>query len=330
LKNPDTIPHGRQRLVGEGKSHLSRQLQHPGQPADSIGFGHTEPRSAQVVRAFRWDVSGWCGERKLQFLVKGMEQQHSGRYRPGFVFFCYTDRIIGPSPELSLLSFMTISFWRLGALALAAAATAGCATTEQSRTLETPQPTAAARAYQGVRSPISIGKFANRSHFQRGIFSDGADRLGGQAHTILQTHLQQSGRFSVLDRTNLSETQQETALLKQTQNLKGAQFIITGDVTEFGRKETGDRQLFGVLGRGKEQLAYAKVSLNVVRVQTGELAFAAQGAGEYSLSSREVVGFGSSAGYDSTLNGKVLDLAIRDAVDKLVAGIESGAWTPSP
>ena len=32
---------------------------------------------------------------------------------------------------------------------------------------------------------------------------------------------------------------------------------------------------------------------------------------------------------DSTLNGKVLDLAIREAVDGLVKGIEAGAWRPS-
>ncbi len=191
-----------------------------------------------------------------------------------------------------------------------------------------PQPAAAARTYQGVRSPISVGKFDNRSSFLRGIFSDGVDRLGGQARTILVTHLQQSGRFNVLDRDNLTETRQEAALLKQAQTLKGADFVVTGDVTEFGRKEVGDRQLFGVLGRGKEQIAYAKVSLNIVKVQTGEIVFATQGAGEYSLSNREIIGFGSTASYDATLNGKVLDLAIREAVDKLVAGVESGAWKP--
>lgn len=218
-------------------------------------------------------------------------------------------------------------FFRLAAVALAAAVSAaGCATVEQSRTLETRQTAASTQPYSGPRTPISVGKFVNRSPFQRGIFSDGVDRLGGQAQTILTTHLQQSGRFSVLDRTNLSETQQEAALLQQAQDLKGAQYVVTGDVTEFGRRETGDRQLFGVLGRGKEQVAYAKVSLNVVRVQTGEVVYSAQGAGEYSLSNREIVGFGSTAGYDSTLNGKVLDLAIRDAVDKLARGVESGQW----
>ena len=204
----------------------------------------------------------------------------------------------------------------------------GCATTEQSRSVETAKPASAAVSYQGPRSPISVGKFDNRSSFQRGLFSDGVDRLGGQARTVLVGHLQQSGRFSVLDRDNMSETRQEAGFNKQAQAIKGAAYVITGDVTEFGRKVTGDHQLFGVLGRGKEQVAYAKVSLNVVKVQTSEVVYAVQGAGEYSLSNREIAGFGSTSGYDSTLNGKVLDLAIREAVDKLAAGIDSGAWRP--
>ena len=204
----------------------------------------------------------------------------------------------------------------------------GCATTEQSRSVETAKPASANVAYQGPRSPISVGKFDNRSSFQRGMFSDGVDRLGGQARTILVSHLQQSGRFSVLDRDNMTETRQEAGFNKQAQSIKGASYVVTGDVTEFGRKVSGDRQLFGVLGRGKEQVAYAKVSLNIVKVQTSEVVYAVQGAGEYSLSNREVVGFGSTAGYDSTLNGKVLDLAIREAVDKLAAGIDGGAWRP--
>lgn len=104
--------------------------------------------------------------------------------------------------------------------------------------------------------------------------------------------------------------------------------MVTGDVTEFGRKETGDQQFFGVLGRGKTQTAYAKVSLNVVDALTSEVVYSVQGAGEYALSNREVIGFGGTAGYDATLNGKVLDLAIREAVNRLTDGIDSGAWKP--
>ena len=85
-------------------------------------------------------------------------------------------------------------------------------------------------------------------------------------------------------------------------------------------------QLFGLLGRGKKQVAYAKITLNVVNALTSEVVFSARGAGEYELSNREVLGFGGTAGYDATLNGKVLDLAMREAVDNLAAGRDSGQW----
>ena len=133
----------------------------------------------------------------------------------------------------------------------------------------------------------------------------------------------------MLDRTNMSETATESKIKGKKQTIKGANYIITGDVTEFGRKTVGDQQLFGILGKGKQQVAYAKVTLNVVNVQTSEVVYAVQGAGEFALSNREVLGFGGTSGYDSTLNGKVLDLAIREAVNHLVAGVESGQWKPA-
>lgn len=216
-----------------------------------------------------------------------------------------------------------------GMLIALAAALGGCAT-ESSRSISAPQTAAASKpAYQGPRSPISVGKFDDRSGYLRGVFSDGQDRLGGQAKTILVSHLQRTGRFTVLDRSNLSEIAQEAAFNKAGNQIKGARYVVTGDVTAFGRKVTGDRQLFGLLGRGKEQVAYAKVDLNVVDVTTSEVVYSVSGAGEYALSNREVLGFGGTAGYDATLNGKVLDLAIREAVDLLVTGIEQGSWLPS-
>ena len=204
----------------------------------------------------------------------------------------------------------------------------GCAQ-ESSRTISIQKVESAALPYAGKRTPVSVGKFDNRSSFMRGVFSDGVDRMGSQAQTILITNLQQSQRFNVLDRSNMSEIKEEAALKKQSQTLKGADYVVTGDVTEFGRKDVGDKQLFGILGRGKTQMAYAKVNLNIVNTLTSEVVYSAQGAGEYSLSAREVIGFGGTAGYDATLNGKVLELAIREAVNNLVAGVDTGAWRPA-
>lgn len=223
---------------------------------------------------------------------------------------------------------MLNTLFKAGIVLCLSSLAAGCAT-ERSQAVSVPTTAAARTPYQGERSPISVGKFDNRTNFLRGVFSDGVDRLGGQAKTILTSHLQQTGRFQVLDRDNLSEIAQEAGFNRQANQIKGARYVVTGDVTAFGRKVTGDQQLFGILGRGKEQAAYAKVDLNVVDVTTSEVVYSASGAGEYVLSNREVIGFGGTAGYDSTLNGKVLDLAIREAVDHLVEGIESGAWKPA-
>ncbi len=63
-----------QRLVGEAKNHLSLKLLHQGQPVDAIWFGHTEPLPNRALLAFRLDVNEWRGERKVQFLVEGVQE----------------------------------------------------------------------------------------------------------------------------------------------------------------------------------------------------------------------------------------------------------------
>ena len=203
----------------------------------------------------------------------------------------------------------------------------GCVS-ESRRSVDVYQTRSSLRSYNGPRASIAIGNFENRSDFQRGVFSDNVDRLGGQARTILVNHLQQTNRFTVLDRDNMEEARREAEIRGEAQEIMGASYVVSGDVTEFGRKQVTDYQAFGILGRGKSQVAYSKVSLNIVDTRTSAVVYSVQGAGEYALSDREVLGFGTSSSYDSTLNGKVLDLAIAEAVDKLAEGIDSGAWKP--
>jgi curli biogenesis system outer membrane secretion channel CsgG len=202
-------------------------------------------------------------------------------------------------------------------------ALSGCAT-ESHKAISPEKSVAAAVRYTGPKQQVSIGQFDNRSTYMRGLFSDGVDRLGSQAKTILMGHLQQSGRFDVMDRDNMASLAQESKYSGKEQKVAGADYVVTGDVVEFGRKEVGDAQLYGILGSGKQQIAYSKVTLNIVDVATSKVVYSASGAGEYALSNREVLGFGGTSGYDSTLNGKVLDLAIREAVDRLAEGVDGG------
>src|SRR5437870_5439156 len=237
-------------------------------------------------------------------------------------------RISAEKRRATMLNFISCKARSASLAMILNAGLTGCAT-ESHQALETAKPASAGTTYTGTRSTLMVGKFDNRSSYMRGLFSDGVDRLGGQAKTILIGHLNETGRFSVVDRDNLEELAREAKLQGRAQALKGADFTLTGDVVEFGRKEVGDRALFGILGSGKQQVAYSKVTLNVVDVVTSEIVYSVQGAGEYALSNREVLGFGGTAGYDSTLNGKVLDLAIREAIDRLVDGVQDGKWRVS-
>lgn len=203
----------------------------------------------------------------------------------------------------------------------------GCAS-EEHRTVAPHAVATYDTSWTGTRHPLAIGRFANSSPYNRGLFTEGPDRLAQQAKTILQTHLAHTNRFTLLDRDNLDELARESGLRGETQEIAGARYVLTGEVTEFGRRTTGDRWFFGLFGRGKTQTAYAKVSLNVVDTHSSAVIFAVQGAGEYELSNREILGTGGTSGYDSTLNGKVLDFAMVEAVNRLVEGLEAGAWNP--
>jgi curli biogenesis system outer membrane secretion channel CsgG len=207
-------------------------------------------------------------------------------------------------------------------LAIVVTGLSGCATETYQKVAINPVETNKT-LYAGIKSTLVLGNFNNRSNYMQGLFSSNIDRLGNQAKTILKTHLQQTNRFKVVDRENLGNLQQEAALLGIKQEIKGARYVISGGVTEFGRKVIGDKQLFGILGSGKSQIAYAKVSLTIIDVVTSEIIYTTQGAGEFQLNERQVVGFGSKAGYDATLNGKVLDFAIKESVNNMTRDLEN-------
>lgn len=202
-------------------------------------------------------------------------------------------------------------------------------TTESHQTLRPQTVDSFRTSYSGPKHKISLGKFENRTPYMRGIFSDGTDRLGAQAKQILKTHLSQTNRFMVLDRMNMDEIAREAKIAGQKQRLAGGQVVVTGAVTEFGKKDVGHRALGGLISKSKSQFAYAKVALSLVDVSTSAVLASYQGAGEYKLSDQEVLGFGSRAGYDSTLADKVLNLAMMEAVNRMVEGLEHGEWEPS-
>ena len=206
-----------------------------------------------------------------------------------------------------------------------ASALCGCAATESSHSSCTTQ-VLATGAHSRQKLAVSIGAFENHSDFMRGVFFNGIDRLGIQARTSLAAQLAEPGRFFILDRDHGEPTTLDAALQHKPQPLMGADFVVTGDVTSFGLKDVGEAQFFGSFGQSRSQSADAAMTLTIIDSLASKVVYSATGAGEVALTSRDVLGFKRAAGYDSTLNGKVLELAMGEAVSNLIADEDAGLW----
>jgi curli biogenesis system outer membrane secretion channel CsgG len=185
------------------------------------------------------------------------------------------------------------------------------------------QSAAQAPATARYKRKVAVGRFTNETTYGRSLLNDAElDRIGKQASDMLGSRLVMSGQFIVLERPDLSKVEREQALAG-TANLVGADTLIMGSVTEFGRSVGGK---VGFLSSTKVQLAKAKVDVRLVDVRTGHAYFSATGAGEASTEVGEVAGFGGRSDYDATLNDRAIAAAISDVIDRLVSRLGERPW----
>lgn len=210
---------------------------------------------------------------------------------------------------------------------------AACATPSQRpNVVESPVPKAAQEVAQEARlapaaprlkRKIAVGRFTNETTYGRSLLSDAdLDRLGKQASDMLSSRLVQSGLFLVLERPDVVKVEREQQVAG-TAGLVGADTLVIGSVTEFGRSVGGK---VGFLSSTKVQLAKAKVDVRLVDVKTGHAYFSAQGAGEASTEVGEVAGFGGRSDYDATLNDRAIAAAVSDVIDRLVTKLRDRPW----
>ncbi len=179
---------------------------------------------------------------------------------------------------------------------------------------------------QSERMTIAIARFTNESVYGSGLFTDASgDRLGKQAADILSRHLVATQRFNIVERQDIGKLKQEAELmgLSESQfkrNLAGADALIVGSVAELGRDTTGGIWL---LGKQKTQRARARVVIRMIDPRTGEVFYSQEGAGEASMSASSTLGFGGTAGFDSTLEGKAIDAAIVNMINNIVSTLDA-------
>lgn len=175
-----------------------------------------------------------------------------------------------------------------------------------------------------LKRKIALGRITNETSYGQSLLRDSHDDpLGKQVTDLMSKALTESGEFLVFERPDIARLQKESSLAETKLNLVGVNSLIIGSLTEFGRKTIGET---GFVSSSKRQVAFAKVDMRVVDVNTGHVFFATSGAGETSTETASTFGFGSQAGYDGTLNDAAIRQAVSEAVNRIVTEMSTIPW----
>lgn len=178
---------------------------------------------------------------------------------------------------------------------------------------------------QVLKRKVAIARFSNETQYAKGIFYDkDNDPIGKQAVDILSTKLAASNKFILLERQDMDKIEEELNIAGNEGLQKvGADYLIIGSVTEFGRKNVGDVNAFS---RTKTQTVQAGVSIRLVDVSTGQIIYSEEAKGEAETTNQTVMGFGERTDYDATLSDKAISAAISKLVENVINNCMKKPW----
>ena len=103
----------------------------------------------------------------------------------------------------------------------------------------------------------------------------------------------------------------------------GADYLIIGSITEFGRKNVGHSRVFS---REKTQIVQAGVSIRLIDVSTGEIIYSEESKGEAQTANKTTLGLGERTDYDQTLSDKAISAAISQLVENIINNCMERPW----
>ena len=172
-----------------------------------------------------------------------------------------------------------------------------------------------------IRRKVAIGRFTNETQYAKGLFYDKEnDPMRKQALDILSSKLAASGKFILLEREDLDVLVSEAG---GNMNKIGADYIILGSITEYGRKNEGQQKLFSST---RTQTVEAGVSIRLVEASTGLIIYSDEAKGYAETSSTQTLGLGGSAGYDATLSDKAISAALSQLVENIINKCMDQPW----
>ena len=175
-----------------------------------------------------------------------------------------------------------------------------------------------------IKRKVAVGRFSNETQYAKGAFYDkDNDPMGKQALDILSARLAATEKFILLERSDLSALLSEVESGGQTKQSVGADYLIIGSITEYGRKNTGEQKVFS---NTKTQTVEAAVSIRLVDVSTGLIIYSDEAKGRAETSTKSTMGIGGVAGFDATLSDKAISAAISQLVENIVDKCTDKPW----
>lgn len=200
----------------------------------------------------------------------------------------------------------------------------GC-TTHQKIVRVEPQVQTVKQEEHELKRKVAIARFSNETQYAKGIFYDKEnDPVGKQAVDILSTKLAASNKFILLERQDMDKIMEELKIAgNEGYPQIGADYLIIGSVTEFGRKNIGDVNVFS---RSKTQTVQAGVSIRLVDVSTGQIIYSEEAKGEAETTNKSVMGLGEQTDYDATLSDRAISSAISKLVENIINNCTGRPW----
>ena len=175
-----------------------------------------------------------------------------------------------------------------------------------------------------LKRKVAIGRFSNETQYAKGIFYDKEnDPMGKQALDILSAKLAASGKFLLLERSDMATLLEECQKNGGGSSAIGADYMIIGSITEYGRKNVGKS---GVFSSTKSQIVEAAVAVRLVDVSTGLIIYSDEGKGSAELTTRTTMGVGGKADFDATLSDKAISEAIGQLVENIINKCTNKPW----
>lgn len=172
-----------------------------------------------------------------------------------------------------------------------------------------------------IKRKVAIGRFSNETQYGKGLFYNREnDPMAKQALDILSSKLASTEKFILLERDDLD------VLMKETDgNMQkiGADYVILGSITQFGRKVEGEQ---GVFSSSKTQTVEATVSMRLVDVASGLIIYSDEGKGFAETTSKKTLGVGGTADFDATLSDKAISMAISKLVENVINKCLDKPW----